>query len=410
MRIAVWNNLPSGGGKRALYQQVRGLLERGHEIASWTLSTADRAYLPLDSLVREHVVPFVDAEPRGRGRVARLLGGSNTARRIARMHEACERCGREMRERGVDLVFAASCRFYGIPFIGLHSGLPTVAYVQEPNRVLYEAGHLGGEMLPWVAPPAGDGPRARLRRAVELEMAALGAREEWRAVHALDLLLVNSRFSRESFLRAYGVESRVCYLGIDTGLFRPLGLPRERYILGLGSFDSIKRVDLAVRSVALLPEPRPPLVWICNSGDPAYTASTVGLARHLGVELRIRTGVPDGEVVQLLNQASLLLYTSRLEPFGYAPLEANACGTPVVAVAEGGVRETVADGVNGLLAEPDPALLARAMSRLLGDTDALEAAGRRASEHVASEWSLEASMDRLEANLVQALGRSRRSP
>jgi glycosyltransferase involved in cell wall biosynthesis len=44
-----------------------------------------------------------------------------------------------------------------------------------------------------------------------------------------------------------------------------------------------------------------------------------------------------------------MVYSARLEPFGLAPLEANACATPVVAVAEGGVRESIGNGVNGVL-------------------------------------------------------------
>jgi len=58
MKIAVWYNLPSGGGKRALYNYVRGLVERGHTIESWCPSTADRSYLPLTEWVPEHVVPL----------------------------------------------------------------------------------------------------------------------------------------------------------------------------------------------------------------------------------------------------------------------------------------------------------------------------------------------------------------
>src|SRR6266446_7167318 len=46
VKIAVWHNLPSGGGKRALYYHVRGLVERGHTVESWCPPTADQSYLP----------------------------------------------------------------------------------------------------------------------------------------------------------------------------------------------------------------------------------------------------------------------------------------------------------------------------------------------------------------------------
>jgi glycosyltransferase involved in cell wall biosynthesis len=57
----------------------------------------------------------------------------------------------------------------------------------------------------------------------------------------------------------------------------------------------------------------------------------------------------DENIVELLNRASVMVYSARLEPFGLAPLEANACATPVVAVAEGGVRESIRNAVNGVL-------------------------------------------------------------
>ncbi len=64
-----------------------------------------------------------------------------------------------------------------------------------------------------------------------------------------------------------------------------------------------------------------------------------------------------------------MLYTSQLEPFGLAPLEANSCGTPVVAVAEGGVRETIKDGLNGFLVDDEPEAIAQAIKLLLSDAE-----------------------------------------
>ena len=60
IRIAVWHNLPSGGGKRALYDQVRGLTNRGYHIEAWCPSTADQNFLPLNSLIKEHIVELAD--------------------------------------------------------------------------------------------------------------------------------------------------------------------------------------------------------------------------------------------------------------------------------------------------------------------------------------------------------------
>ena len=56
LKIAIWHNLPSGGGKRALYYFVRGLAGRGHKLAGWSLDTADHSFLPLSEFVSEHII------------------------------------------------------------------------------------------------------------------------------------------------------------------------------------------------------------------------------------------------------------------------------------------------------------------------------------------------------------------
>ena len=404
LKIAVWHNLPSGGGKRALYYHVRGLTERGHKLACWSLDTADHSYLPLSEFAPERVVAEGDGRPRRKltGRWSRHY--DEAVERMRRVDRACERSAREIEAGDFDLLFANSALPYNMPYIMRHLRMKKVLYLQEPCRHLYEA----SPVLPWVSGATQDLGRARLfqpRRILSeypnLQTVRLQAQQEWLNARACDLMLVNSYFSRESVLRAYGVDAKVCYLGVDTSLFRDLGLRRERFILGLGSFHSIKGIDLALKAVALLPEPRPPLVWVSNSGDPAYRNAMSELASSLGVELRVRVGVSDDELVETLIRAALLLYTSRLEPFGFAPLEANACGLPVVGIAEGGIRETVRDGVSGFLVEPEAESIARAAERLLNDRGLAERLGEAAADYVRREWGVEESVTRLETILLQ---------
>src|SRR5437773_10631232 len=110
MRIAVWHNLPSGGGKRALYYHVRGLIERGHSVEAWCPSTSDRNYLPLSELITEHVVP-IDTRQPGKfiGRIL-LLGGLNgdELREAKALDEHCRRCADEINRGGFDILFANS--------------------------------------------------------------------------------------------------------------------------------------------------------------------------------------------------------------------------------------------------------------------------------------------------------------
>jgi glycosyltransferase involved in cell wall biosynthesis len=322
--------------------------------------------------------------------------------------EACARCAREIEAGDFDLLFANSATSFYVPYVLRHVQLPKVLYLQEPRRPSYEA----MPILPWMEGVTENLAQAKLFSVFGLtidypalqSLRVLG-RQEWVNVRACDSVLVNSYYSRESTMRAYGVEARVCYLGIDTSLFRSLQLPRKRFIVGLGSFDMVKGVDRAVRALALLPNPRPQLVWICNSGNADYQRTVEGLAERLGVDLVIRRAISDEDLITILNEAALLVYTSRLEPFGFAPLEANACGTPVVAVAEGGVRETVVNGLNGFLVDPEPESIADGMSRLLEDPARAREMGENGAAHVQKVWGFESSIDRLEENLYRVASR-----
>ena len=97
-----------------------------------------------------------------------------------------------------------------------------------------------------------------------------------------------------------------------------------------------------------------------------------------------------------------MVYASRLEPLGLAPLEANACGLPVVAVAEGGVRETIIDGVTGLLVQHQPQAMARAIEQLRDDKRLTAQLSKNGSELVKEKWSVESAVERLERQLSQA--------
>ena len=408
MKIAIWHNLPSGGGKRALYGQVAGLVARGHQVEAWCPETADDKYLPLSELIPEHRLPF-KVPPPSPGLLTSLRQKFHVDHlpQLAEMNRHSQTCAEQILQGGFDLVFAAPCRFYIVPRLGQFlsgRGLPLALYLQEPYRFLYEA----MPELPWLAPlPTLPRPglSRRLRRKttdyLRNQRLRVGARRELEDAKRYDLLLVNSYFSLESIARVYGLEPRVSYLGYDAERFRRLTPPppRERFVIGLGSMNIVKGVPTAIRAMACLPTPRPPLVWVANSEDSPYRQKMEALAAQHQVDLQVRNRIDDSALVELLNRAGLLLYTSHLEPFGYAPIEANACGAPVVAVAEGGVRETVVDGVNGLLCDRDPAALAEAMNRLLTQPALAAEQGEAGARMAQERWSPERSITRLEKHL-----------
>jgi glycosyltransferase involved in cell wall biosynthesis len=408
MKIAVWHNLPSGGGKRALYYHVRGLIEKGHSVEAWCPSTSDRTYLPLRHLITEHVVS-IDDNHKGKSQADGLsptdLRGNELLQAKA-LDEHCRRCADEINTRDFDILFTNSSFIHAVAPIGRYVKTRKLLYLHEPNRWLYEA---TGGGLPWAAIPAASRPWMRrsymrwfLTDLIRTQQLRVLVREERLNASAFDLILVNSYFSRESLLRAYGLDSTVCYLGIDTQLFVNRHRARDSFVVSVGELSAHKNVEFIIDAVAQMKPPRPRLVWIANRGTKWYYEKTLSLAESCGVNFEIRTRVDDDELIETLNRAAAMLYAPRLEPFGFAPLEANACGLPVVAVAEGGVRETIIDGVNGLLVQHQPQIMAQAVQRLADDKHLAAQITINGSKIVREKWSLEAAVDRLERQLTEA--------
>jgi glycosyltransferase involved in cell wall biosynthesis len=427
LRIAVWHNLPSGGGKRALYDHVRGLVDRGHHVEAWSPPTADLSYMPLGPYCTEHVVPCGARAPGVRGKW-RLLTEPywQVLADLEAMEVHSRRCAEEIDRGHFDVLFANSCMLLAAPMLGRYVQVPSVLYLQEPLRDLHEAWeHKDGSRLRWIGAPSEPlsrrpvpfGPldgliesKWRLNLLVqemaEVESFRARARTEVVNARAFGRILCNSLFSREVLLRSYGIESHVCYLGVDADAFRPAREKRP-YAVGLGTITPSKRVDYAIRALATIgPAERPSLVWVANRESPPYLERVRSLAEDLGVQFEPRVMVPQEELAAILGGAAVMIYAPRLEPFGYAPLEANACGTWVVGIAEGGLRETIAPGENGDLLDPGRLdLVGRAIARYTGNLDLAQEAGLKASRHVRENWGVDGSIGRLEEQLLEVVGR-----
>jgi glycosyltransferase involved in cell wall biosynthesis len=118
------------------------------------------------------------------------------------------------------------------------------------------------------------------------------------------------------------------------------------------------------------------------------------------VNLELLVGVSDAELVNRYQTAKLLICAQHLEPFGLVALEAAACGTPVVAVREAGLRESVMENDTGVFApDRDPVTISRLIDETLSDTVGLRRLSGRAVEAVRTTWTWERTARRLLVHL-----------
>lgn len=167
--------------------------------------------------------------------------------------------------------------------------------------------------------------------------------------------------------------------------------PYGDYVLSVGRIESVKRVDLLVRAMALVP---PPLRLVI-AGDGTQRANVARLAETTGVSDRVTFigTASDDVLIDLYAGALAVLYPPFDEDFGYVTLEAFLARKPVVTCTDsGGPNEFVVDGLNGCVCEPQPAAIAAAINALAEHRPraaAMGEAGREAAARITWDGVIE---------------------
>ncbi|RJP28094.1 MAG: glycosyltransferase [Candidatus Omnitrophota bacterium] len=163
--------------------------------------------------------------------------------------------------------------------------------------------------------------------------------DKW-CVKSSSLILANSEYTREFIYRVYGLFAETCYLGVNINHFKPTSINKETMVLSVGALERTKAHDFILRSLSTIPVNKRPSLTIAGSGPFRERQRLSDMAKRTGVKLNILSVDSEG-MVSLYNQAKATLIAGIMEPFGLAAIESMACQTPVVAVKEAGLRETI---------------------------------------------------------------------
>jgi glycosyltransferase involved in cell wall biosynthesis len=357
---------PAGGPAHGLVPLAGALAELGHDVTVYARRDAE------SQPAKTSLVPGVTLERLPAGPAAVLPPDQV----LAHMSAFSEKLAQRWRRNTPDVVHAHYWT----------SGLAALAATRDVRvPVVQTFGTLGvSERRYYGADDSG------LERRIKME--ALIAR----SVHAV---LANSSGEQDALTR-FGVPRRsvtVVPYGVDTSQFVPEGPVARRSskprLLAVDPLENPEPVAGIIAALAAVPG-----CELVIAGGPARAElagnlvhkQLMTLAEELNVDRRVVFvgQVSPARMPALLRSADLLVHTAMNEPFGMAPLEAMACGTPVMAVAGGAHEDEVIDGATGVLVRPGrPGALAGRIRHLLATPMLLQGYGIAAADRARSRYS-----------------------
>lgn len=249
---------------------------------------------------------------------------------------------------------------------------------------------------------------------------------EQQVVEESDRLVANTTVEADQLVTLYGADpDRVLTVppGVDLDVYTPGDRARARAALGLrprsvvlafvGRIQPLKAPDVLVRAAARMVAEDPALrdrLVVLIVGGPSGTGRAQPtalreLAGRLGISdlVRFVRPGPDAWLADVYRAADVVAVPSHSESFGLVAMEAQACGTPVVAAAVGGLRVAVADGLSGrLVSGHDPADWARALRDVATRSGVRDRLSSGAVDHARS-FSWERTTDALLAGYADAV-------
>jgi glycosyltransferase involved in cell wall biosynthesis len=353
MRIAVYHNLPPGGAKRAVYEQVK-YFSKKNEIHLFKLSSTDDSFLPLEKYVSSTKDYEFDLNSKLPGFLNRLDKDFRNFVMLDRMHKEI---AEDIDKKGFDYVLVHPSQLTQAPFLLKHLKTPSIYFCEEYLRIAYEK-YL--QILDGVSyyKKGYEKLTRKLRKAIDRNNAK-----------AANIVVANSRFTKNNIDMAYQTDARYAQLGVDVNIFKKTTKSRKNHLLYIGDKNKVGGYDIIEKAVDKL--------------DKKIMINSLG---YIKGKLKINN---DLKLAKEYSGALATVCTQFNEPFGLAPIESMACETPVLAVNEGGYKETVVDGKTGFLLPRDPVAFAKKIKWLIKYPEKAKEMGKAGRKHVKKNFTWE---------------------
>lgn len=352
MKLAVFFNLPDGGAKRILFEQIK-FLSKKHDLDLYTYTKTHTHPFDIEDHTRAIYRYKFSLDHEVKGVKERLTQDFKIVHNLKDIHQ---KIALDIDKRDYNAVLVHPDIITESPFLLRYLHTPTLYYCEELLRVAYE------QIL-----QLGDGVSVH-KRLYEQNIRSIKKEIDKQNASSASVISTSSKFMKNNISKAYKRKSIVCYPGVSTSIFRNSKKTNSK-LLFIGNKEKIDGYPLLKK-----------------------------IQKRLGAKMRIEIlDFKEGKAkvnndMHLSKKYSESLTTMCLdysEPFGLKAIESMSCETPVLAVNEGGYKETVIDGVSGFLLPRIPQAFVEKIEMLDNDPERVEEMGRVGRTHVQKNFTWE---------------------
>ncbi len=365
MKIAIFHELTLLSGARKFAEEYGKILSKNHAVDLFYVDEYEDQKVKR-IFNRTFFFEFKEKRWEGNDWKAKLYKDTFELVKLYYLHN---RIGSAIKKEGYDFVLVNPSKFTQAPFL-IRFISSSVYFCQEPLRMAYDEAISITENL------------TSLKKNYEKLNRSIRKWIDKSNISRSKFIFANSNFSRISIEKAYRKKASVCYLGVDTQDFSPQNLQKRYDLLFIGEKMKIEGYDLLEKTLRLYKvEPSVKII--------SRTEGSGGLSQE--------------NLIREYNKSKIILALSRNEPFGLIPIEAMACGIPVIAINEGGFMESVVDNKTGYLISRSEIELKKRIDLLLTDDHLREQFGKAGREFVEKKFTWELSVENFMKQITKIL-------
>lgn len=353
MKIAMFYELDLGGARRVVFDFSKRL-NKSLDIDLYYVDSIEEK--GLNNICRNvFYYPFHPKLWKGKNWKIRLYKDTIELFKLYSLHK---KIAHDIKLKKYDCIFVHPSKFTQAPFLLRFLENKCIYYCQEPLRMAYDMDLSNLSFVKFH------------KKLYEFIIRKIRKRIDLKNVKSASKVLANSKFSKGFIEKSYHVRAEVCYLGVDVNVFKPLNIDKSYDVIFIGNKG--KSYSLLIDAIDFFKQ-KPKIKTIFREKGQSMS---------------------DKDLSVTYNRSKVLVALNKNEPFGLIPLEAMACGIPVIAVGEGGYNESIINNKTGFLIPRDSVELYNKINKVLSNEKLRMDLGKNARENIMKNWTWDKSVAR----------------